>query len=123
MARILSVSYDQTLLLTREWMLKAAGHDVVSAAGFHDAREACARPDRGLFILGHSIPERDKLDLIACFRAANPTARVIALTRAGERRLNEVDAYVNPGEPEELVRLIEMVLNPALDRRQLLRVK
>ena len=121
MARIISVSYDDTLLRTREWMLTAAGHSVISAEGFHDAREACERPKYDLFVLGHSIPENDKMKLIECFRRASPNGKVIALTRAGERRLKQVDAYISPGDPEELVRLVKILSEPEADRRSGLR--
>ena len=110
MANILSTSYDDALLRTREWMLQREGHSVVSAIGFHEAREACEKTGFDLFVIGHSIPIKDKQDLITCFRANNPNARVIALTRAGESNLQEVDAYANPGNPEDLVRLVRMTV-------------
>ncbi len=71
-----------------------------------------------LIIIGHSIPEKDKLDIIGCFRAASPKGLVIALTRAGEQRLKEVDAYINPGDPEELLRAVKYILDPKSDRRR-----
>ena len=117
MSRVLSISYDETLLLTRELMLKGEGHDVVSALGFHRGSEACRRGGFDLFILGHSIPKDDKLDLIQYFREKNPGGRVIALTRANESRLKEVDLYLNPGEPAELLRGLAFLINPAAERR------
>ena len=110
MARILSVSYDDTLLRTRELMLRSAGHEVSSAYGFHEARELCAHPGFELAIVGHSIPTKDKLDIIRCFRESNPHGLVIALTRAGEARLAEVDTYINPGDPGELINAIARAL-------------
>jgi DNA-binding response OmpR family regulator len=117
MARILSISYDETLLRTRELMLRSVGHQVTSAYGYHEALELCAASDYELTIVGHSIPEKDKLGIIDCVRRQNPNAIVIALTRAGERRIKEVDHYVNPGDPEELLRSIGWILNPAPERR------
>jgi len=108
-AQIISVSYDETLLRTRQLLLEAAGHKVTSALGFHEAHERCAH-SFDLAIIGHSIPKKDKLDMVACFRQANPNGIVIALTRAGEERLKEVDHYINPGEPEDLLRAIERIL-------------
>ena len=116
--RILSITYDETLLRTREMILEGAGHEVTSALGLEDGRKACAHRGFQLFILGHSIPERDKIELVARFRATNPTAPVIALTRAGEPRLKEVDAYLNPGDPEELLRAIARTLDPSSERRR-----
>src|SRR5690242_11852137 len=116
MARLISVSYDETLLRTRELLLKNAGYSVKSAIGFREAMEVCAHVAE-LAIIGHSIPKKDKVEIIACFRVANPKGIVIALTRAGEERLKEVDAYINPGNPEELVRAIQYILDPKSDRR------
>ena len=117
MARILSISYDETLLRTRELMLKGAAHRVKSALGFQDATESCSRDSFDVIIIGHSIPQKDKLAIIGCFREANPKAVVIALTRAGETRLNDVDHYINPGDPEELLRALAWILNPKRERR------
>jgi DNA-binding response OmpR family regulator len=67
--RILSVSYDQALLATRKMLLEHRGYDVTSALGFSDAVEQCQNCDFDLFIIGHSIPEKDKLNLIKTFRS------------------------------------------------------
>lgn len=110
MARILSTSYDEALLRTRGWMLEREGHEVVSAMGFHEARDACNQPGFDLFIMGHSIPKKDKEDLISCFRAVNPNAPIVALIRSNEPRISQVDAYVHPGNPEDLIRILRPLL-------------
>jgi len=117
MANILSVSYDETLLRTRELLLESAGHSVTSAFGHHEAMEACKPGDFQLVIIGHSIPKKDKLDIIERFRQTNPDATVIALIRAGEGRLSEVDHYVSPGDPEDLLRSIAWIVSPRRERR------
>jgi DNA-binding response OmpR family regulator len=111
MACILSTSYDEALLKTRGWLLEREGFEVTSALGFHDAIKECGTPGFDIFILGHSIPQNDKRDLVACFRASNPNGVIIALTRANEPRMREVDAYVNPGIPEDLVRLVRATVS------------
>ena len=121
MSRILSVSYDETLLLTRELMLKGAGHNVHSCLGYHDSITDCAAGPFDFAIIGHSIPKQDKLDIIVAFRRDNPAALVVALTRAGESRLNEVDFYVTPGDPEELIRALDRIVSPGTDRDDTLR--
>ena len=118
MARIFSVSYDETLLRTRELLLKSAGHKVLSALQHKEAMAACRQTGFELVIIGHSIAKADKLEIIECFRASNPVAPVIALTRGGEPRLREVDHYINPGDPEELLRAIRRVLKPSTERRK-----
>lgn len=110
MARIISVSYDHTLLLTRELMLKGAGHQVTSCLGYEEAVSNCSRVPFDLVIVGHSIPKNDKLNMIAAFRHQNANALIVALARAGEPRLNEVDVYVTPGDPEELIRAIDRAI-------------
>lgn len=61
MARILSVSYDVSLLGTRQMILQNQGHEVVSALGFTEALKQCQSSKKfDLFILGHSIPHSDK---------------------------------------------------------------
>lgn len=118
MARILSVSYDETLLRTRELLLKSAGQKVTSALQHKEAMKACQQTGYDLVIIGHSIAKADRLEIIECFRENNPHAPVIALTRGGEPRLREVDHYINPGDPEELLRAIARVLKPSSERRR-----
>jgi DNA-binding NtrC family response regulator len=120
-ARILSVSYDTTLLQTRELLLRGQGHDVVSALGFHRGTEACQQGGFDLFVLGHSIPQEDKLDLIRGFRENNPGAFIMALTHPHESRLIEVDRYLDPGDPADLLRSIAFLFDPAAERRRVAR--
>jgi DNA-binding response OmpR family regulator len=110
MTRIISVSYDETLLRTRHLLLEQGGYEVASAIGFLEAMEMC-RTAADLAVIGHSISEKDKLNIIRCFREASPRGLVIALTRAGEKRLKQVDAYINPGDPEELLRAVKFLLS------------
>ncbi len=65
--RILSVSYNQPLLLTRELLLQREGYAVTSALGFTDAVKQCKAGTFDLFILGHSIPDSDKRELVHIF--------------------------------------------------------
>lgn len=94
-------------------MLEQSGHAVRSALGFVQAIQECGISGADLLVLGHSIPKRDKLKIIDCFREANPAALVIALIRANEERLSQVDAYVYPGNPEDLIRTIDAIVKPS----------
>src|ERR1051326_4180361 len=95
--RIISISYDETLLRTRQLVLEQGAYTVISALGLNDALARCSEP-ADLIVIGHSIPRDDKLDIIHRFRAANPRGLTVVLTRAGEERLKEVDTYLNPGD-------------------------
>jgi DNA-binding response OmpR family regulator len=96
MARVLSVSYDWSLLETRELLLKSNGHAVTSARRVAEVLEHCQNGTRfDLLILGHSIPDGDKETLIKTFRAACP-APVIALNRHGEATVRAAGLAVEP---------------------------
>ena len=83
--RILSVSYDMSLLATRKMLLEQKGYAVVNALGFSKALASCRDGGFDLFILGHSIPHDDKLALIEAFRA-HCSAPIVSLERHGEAR-------------------------------------
>jgi DNA-binding response OmpR family regulator len=70
--RILSVSYDMSLLATRKMLLEQKGYDVVNALGFSKDLVSCRDSGFDLFILGHSIPHDDKLALIESFPRSLP---------------------------------------------------
>lgn len=113
MARILSVSYDASLLTTRRMILESKGHHVVSALGFTEALNCCQNARQyDLVILGHSIPHTDKQVLIATFRANCP-APVVALKRADEGPVNGADYETEP-EPQMVVDLVEQISGKAV---------
>jgi CheY-like chemotaxis protein len=66
-ARILSVSYDEALRRTRQLLLKAQGYDVISTR-LESTLEQCKLGGFDLFVLGHSIPEEDKQEMVEAFR-------------------------------------------------------
>ena len=106
--RILSVSYDTALLATRQMLLEQRGYSVTSALGFTEAVEQCQADGFDLFILGHSIPDRDKLHLIQTFRQSCP-APILSLARHGEDRL-PCDFHASPDEPAEFLRVVDNIL-------------
>lgn len=97
--RILSISYDEILLRTREWVLKSAGFEVTSAFGFTAALAQCQ--DRGfdLAIVGHSIPMEDKAAIIQEIQTHNHT-RILSLGRPGEQPPpgvhHSIEAFLGP---------------------------
>src|SRR4051812_10094170 len=67
--RILCISYDESLLITRKLILEQAGFDVTPSIGFADAMEHCEQdPTFDLIVMGHSMPRKDKTALIASLR-------------------------------------------------------
>jgi DNA-binding response OmpR family regulator len=109
---ILSVSYDESLLRTREMLLRREGYVVSSALGFTDAVECCENGKFDLFILGHSIPDKDKRELIRVFRGQCDSP-VLALHRHGEDSPDGADAHADPNHIEDLLEIVSKILNQA----------
>ena len=109
--RILSVSYDLSLLWTRQQMLKQLGYNVVSVEGFVAAIEACEASNLNfdLLILGHSIPAKDKDRIISHFRQRS-NAPILALLRPHEGTVQSADRSIDP-EPEKLIAAVREILS------------
>jgi CheY-like chemotaxis protein len=111
MARILSVSYDESLLKTRQLMLEQCGYQVVSALGFTDSLKQCTEGGAfDLFVLGHSIPVHDKQALVQAFRD-HGGALVVALKRVGEDLASTgADFQADPSDPAGMLDLISNII-------------
>lgn len=107
------VSYDSLLLATRAHTLRDGGHNVRCVSSLNSALRECSAGKDDLLLLGNRIPKAEKLKIIDCFRAFNPSGRVAAFVRAGEHRLTQVDCYIYPGDPDELTRAIHHLFAPA----------
>jgi len=106
--RILSVSYDSVLLATREMLLEQRGYEVTSAHGFTDAVKHCQDDGFALFILGHSIPHNDKVQLIETFRKSC-SAPILSLERLGEIQVPS-DFHASPDNPGKFMKVVDDIL-------------
>jgi CheY-like chemotaxis protein len=106
--RILSVSYDSVLLATREMLLQQRGYAVTSALGYTEALEHCRYGEFDLFILGHSIPHKDKLHLIQAFRESCD-APILSLERINEKRV-PCDLHASPDDPQRFLDVVDDIL-------------
>ncbi len=66
--RILSVSCDSSLVTSRELVLRSFGLDVTSTLCVPDALELCKSNEFSLLIVGHTVPDKAKTELISLFR-------------------------------------------------------
>ena len=114
--RILSVSYDPILLATRQMLLEQKGYSVTSALGFREALEYCQNEGFDLFMLGHSIPEKDKLHLIVTFRGSCP-APILSLERIGEKQV-QCDFHASPDDPAKFLQVVTDILAGQENRSQ-----
>lgn len=110
--RILSISYDASLLTTRQWILERAGYDVSSALGFAEALEACKNHHSfDLVLMGHSMPQKDKM---ALFDALQPTCKapLLSILRPGDTPIRQANYAVGADDgPDALLEAIETALN------------
>src|SRR5437763_16755332 len=97
---ILSISYDPSLLLTRQLLLQRMGHEVRSAEGYAKAWDTCSEQAGrfDLIILGHSVPHSDKEAIIAHIAKAC-TAPVLALLRPHEGDVRGATRSVDASDP------------------------
>jgi CheY-like chemotaxis protein len=94
--RVLCISYDESLLLTRKMILEQAGFEVTPALGFAEAMEACRNePGFELIVIGHSMPRKDKTAIIHTLRSMQCNAPVLSVRRHNDPPLPEADYSVD----------------------------
>jgi CheY-like chemotaxis protein len=108
---ILSVSYDQALLTTRQLILESAGFIVSSAFGFAEALEICkTRHDFDLILMGHSMPQKDKMALLAALRP-KCQAPLLSILRHGDSPISQADYSVDSADgPAVLLEAVKAAL-------------
>lgn len=108
--RVLSISHDESLLLTRQMLLQQAGHEVSSALGFADALEWCKKGEFDLVVIGHSIPQEDTQALINVTRMFSQ-APVLSILRPTSVPLAGADYWVKSADgPEALIAAVNKAL-------------
>jgi len=110
MPRILSISYNQALLQTRELMLSREGFQVKSAVGFSAAVHACENEKFDLVIMGHSIPSADQAFIIEKLKALS-NAPVLALRRPHDGPLDSAKYNLDPDDPERFLSYVKEITN------------
>lgn len=115
---ILSVSYDEQLLTTRQWLLEKASYHVTSVLSMGEALARCAESRFDLLIIGHSIPPADKLKVIDAFRRNNPVP-VLSLRRQGDQVLSAAEYHVLSENPDALLQMVENIFAKTRDGPQM----
>ena len=110
MPRILSISYDEALLQTRELMLSREGFEVESAVGFSAALHASEQRKFDLVIMGHSIPAEDKTAIIEQLRAVCNTP-ILALRKPNESPLKAAEYDLDSWDPQQFLSYIKEIMN------------
>lgn len=107
--RVLSISYDSTLLRIRERLLEREGYEVVSAEGFVNALKCCQEGHYDVAVLGHSIPIADQKTFFEALNREHPLP-VISLTVSGEPGLQCAVAQVDAFQPQHFINTVRQVL-------------
>jgi DNA-binding response OmpR family regulator len=110
--RILSISYDRSLLWTRQLLLEQLGYEVISAEGFAQAWDAAESRKNyfDLIILGHSIPPNDKKAIVGHMRD-NCNCPILALLRPYESPVAEAALSIDAGDPNAFLNAVRNVLD------------
>jgi DNA-binding response OmpR family regulator len=107
---LLSVSYDWSLLVTRDLVLRKAGYTVTSALGFVDAIRLCREIKYDLAIIGHSIPLHDQQALLEEIRNSS-NAPVLSVFRSSDGALQGADYSLEGMEgPDALVSAVHKAM-------------
>lgn len=107
---LLSVSYDESLLRTRHWILETAGFNVTSALGFAQAANHFQTGTFDLVIIGHSIPHKDREALLKVLRKRE--CRVLALCKPGDPPLPGIAHSIDTWDgPEALIAAVRKTLD------------
>ena len=109
--RVLSISYDRSLLWTRQLLLEQLGYEVVSAEGFAQAWDAAVDGNLpfDLIILGHSIPPKDKVAIVRHMRDSC-NCPILALLRPFESPVAEAARSIDAGEPGAFLTAVRSML-------------
>lgn len=106
--RVICISWNESLALTRQMLLGRIGCRVVSALGPVEALDAC-RATADLMVLGHSVPAEQKRALINCFRQ-HSKAPVLSILRFGEDKLPEATLGVDGDDPDNFLKTVQQIL-------------
>ena len=88
-------------------VLKQAGYDVVSVTGTKKAKQVAESAAFDLFIIGHSAPREERVELVQWLRSRFETSRVLMLTKPYEGRCFECDCAAEAGDPQKLLEAVQ----------------
>ncbi len=106
--RILSVSLNTRLLLTRNDTLSLAGYNVVSPHRPEDTPSLLARTPFDAVIIGHSVPHEIRAEIIKSARQMAPGVPVIFVYVEPSTEVEPLADYsVEVTDPVSLIRALE----------------
>lgn len=107
--KILSVSDNDALRVTRHIMLANKGYEVVSVANLRETRTALKAGDFDLVILGVSMDGNAKRDMAWTARKLCNRAKILELCRISPE-VSDADHHLFSAEPEEVDHTVGRIL-------------
>jgi len=107
--KVLSISGNDALRVTRHMLLESRGYDVVSAANLRETRNALKSGDFDLVILGISIDGEVKREMASITRKLCENAQILELCRISPE-VADADHHLLSAEPEEIDQTIRHML-------------
>ena len=107
--KVLSISGNDALRVTRHMLLENRGYEVVSAANLRETRNALQSGDFDLVILGISIDGEVKREMASITRKLCDRAQILELCRISPE-VQDADHHLLSAEPEEVDPTIGRIL-------------
>lgn len=107
--KVLSISGNDALRVTRHMMLESRGYEVVSTANLRETRNALKSGDFDLVILGISIEGEIKREMANITRRLCEKAQILELCRISPE-VADADHHLLSAEPEEVDQTIGRIL-------------
>ena len=107
--KILSVSDNDALRVTRHIMLRNRSFEVVSAANLRETRNALKSGDFDLVILGVSLDGEAKREMATLTRKHCDSAQILELCRISPE-VHDADHHLYSPEPEDLDNTVNQIL-------------
>ena len=107
--KILSISDNDALRVTRHMMLQNRGFDVVSAANLREMRNALKSADFDLVILGVSVDGDAKREMASAVRRLCDQAQILELCRISAE-VPDAEHHLFSPEPEDIDRTVGKIL-------------
>jgi DNA-binding NarL/FixJ family response regulator len=105
---ILNVSYDQSLLDTRELLLRSVGYAVESTSSIEDALVRFRARHFHAVLIGYTVSERDRKHFILLIRQHNPSVPVVFVSNEDEPIDDPSADITTANDPERLLQSVSV---------------
>ena len=105
---ILNVCYDQSLLDTRELLLRSVGYAVESTSSIEDALVRFRARHFHAVLIGYTVSERDRKHFVSLIRQHNPSVPVVFVSNQNEPIDDPSADITTANDPERLLQSVSV---------------